>query len=413
MKKEIQYTAATLPILGPIMACEEVVWENSGSGAENNNALDIANIQDAEARLDRFRPLIRSLFPETEAADGLIESELREIPSMAASLNYSGKLLLKMDSELPIAGSVKARGGIYEILKLAETVAVEESNFRLTDDYSMLAQSEYRLLFGSWDVVVGSTGNLGLSIGIMSARLGFRVTVHMSSDAKQWKKDMLRYVGVRVVEHPEDYSKAVEEGRNQAAANPRAHFVDDENSMDLFMGYSVAALRLKKQLDALSIVPTIQSPLDVYLPCGVGGAPGGICFGLKQIYEDAVRCWFVEPTHAPCMLLGLVTGANEKISVQDFGIDGRTEADGLAVGRPSGLVGRMVGPLISGILTVDDGRLIPWVRQLFKSEGIFVEPSAAAGFIGPLVHNDATCSVVWATGGRLVPEEIRTKLLGR
>ena len=39
------------------------------------------------------------------------------------------------------------------------------------------------------------------------------------------------------------------------------------------------------------------------------------------------------------MMLGMATGENNSICVQDFGIDNRTAADGLAVGRASGFVG--------------------------------------------------------------------------
>jgi len=322
-----------------------------------------------------------------------------------------------------VAGSVKARGGIYEVLCFAERLALEHGLLRGGEAYTALGNEKARELFGRYTVSVGSTGNLGLSIGIMAASLGFRAVVHMSVEARAWKKALLREHGVIIVEHPGDYTSAVKAGREAARGDPFAYFVDDENSPLLFLGYSVAALRLKGQLAGMGIKVDATRPLVAYLPCGVGGAPGGICFGLKHVFGDAVHCVFVEPVEAPCFLLGMLAGFERDVSVYDIGLSLATQADGLAVSSPSGLAGRMVRRLVAACGTVTDDDLFRFVYLLEASTGIRIEPSAAAGFAGLAMlyeseagdgyrarhaldgRGDSLTHLVWTTGGSLLPEE--------
>lgn len=421
------------PLLKELRAGEEVFWLNPFYGqfkdAISAIPLSLKDVEDAQERLTRFAPYIAKVFPETKEAKGIIESPTIRISRLKKGMEaiwgeplICKNLLLKCDSHLPISGSIKARGGIYEVLKHAEDLAHKAGLLSRNEDYSILATDTFKEFFSGYSVAVGSTGNLGLSIGIMSAKLGFKVTVHMSAEAKPWKKELLRSKGVRVIEYPGDYSKAVAEGRKQAAGDPRSYFVDDENSVDLFLGYAVAALRLKTQLEELNITVNESHPLFVYLPCGVGGGPGGVAFGLKLLFKDQVHCFFAEPTHSPCMLLGCMTGKHEQVCVQDFGIDNSTAADGLAVGRASGFVGKMMAKLLSGIYTVPDRMLFKMLRALADTEGIFVEPSAMAGAPGVyhLLISDMgreylkkqgltdkiqnASHIIWATGGNMVPE---------
>ncbi len=141
-----------------------------------------------------LRALSGGSLPETAASGGIIESEVVAIPAMKRSLEQkfgqpiSGELLLKKDSHLPISGSIKARGGIYEVLTHAEKLALEAGLLTTADDYRKLLTPEFKQFFSQFSIAVGSTGNLGMSIGIMSACIGFQVTVHMSADARAWKK---------------------------------------------------------------------------------------------------------------------------------------------------------------------------------------------------------------------------------
>lgn len=186
---------AQYPLVKDLVALKETTWFNPGTTSLAEGlpyvGLTEQDVQDAHARLSRFAPYLAKAFPETAATGGIIESELVAIPAMQKRLEWqpiSGQLLLKKDSHLPISGSIKARGGIYEVLAHAEKLALEAGLLTLDDDYSKLLSPEFKQFFSQYSIAVGSTGNLGLSIGIMSARIGFKVTVHMSADARAWKK---------------------------------------------------------------------------------------------------------------------------------------------------------------------------------------------------------------------------------
>ena len=83
------------------------------------------------------------------------------------------------------------------------------------------------------------------------------------------------------------------------------------------------------------------------------------------------------------MLLGVHTGLHDAIAVQDLGIDNLTAADGLAVGRASGFVGRAMERLLAGFYTLSDQEMYDLLGLLARDEEIRLEPSALAGMAGP------------------------------
>ena len=370
-----------------------------------------AQIEEARDRIRRAERLLRNLFDLPDNGKPPIHSALQPVSGIDPA--PAGQWFIKADHALPVAGSIKARGGFHEVIAYAERLALEHGLIQSHQDLLALASPEARSLFARHSVMVGSTGNLGLSIGLCGAALGFKAVVHMSEDAKEWKKQRLRDRGVEVVEHTGDYGEAVAKGRALAAGDPLAHFVDDEMSVDLFSGYACAAYELAEQLKAQGIRVDEDHPLFVYIPCGVGGAPGGITYGLKQIYGAAVHCFFAEPAESPCMLVQLLSGADRSVSVYEAGLTNRTELDGLAVGAASLFVSPLMRERVTGIYTVTDAEAYKLLR-LAHQAGIDVEPSAATALAGPrrltpdgrIVPDplDRATHISWTTGGSLVPE---------
>lgn len=383
-----------------------LVWTESQPSGVFCDARTLADVEDARRRFERFAPALRRLFPSGDW-DGLIASPLIALPD-----NGGRPLWVKCDHALPIAGSVKARGGIHEVLKYVESIARSHGVNPDTPDFAdRLLDPSLRQALASHQLLVGSTGNLGYGVGVAARAFGLAVEVHMSSDAKHWKKERLRSFGVTVVEHDGDFTEAVAEARRSAASRAACHFVDDENSRDLLSGYAVAARELAVQLDEGGLHPSPDTPLVVYIPCGVGGAAGGIALGLKAIYGAAVHVVVVEPLASACMMAARLNG-NRAVSIYRYGRDNRTIADGLAVPCASQLVLDVAAACIDAAVAIGDEAMTDWARRMWKEAGLKLEPSAAAGFTArdPFRSvygraNGQMTELVWTTGGQLMPDE--------
>lgn len=368
-----------------------------------------SEVDAAAQRFARFQPVFAEMFA-AQGWDGFVRSALLDGP---AGTNW----LVKGDHELPISGSIKARGGVHALLAIVEQIADRGG---LSID--RLTSTEGREALSRHAIIVASTGNLGYSIGIFARAFGLQAEIHMSSDARGWKKDRLRAIGAKVVEHACDYSETLVRARI-AASEADCWLVDDECSRDLLTGYAAAGAEVIQQIEARKIVVDEDHPLVVYLPCGVGGAPGGIAYGLKRRFGRNVATVFVEPVASPCMFAALAFGDGHPVSVYDYGCDNRTIADGLAVPLASQLVLDAVGNAIDAVVAVPDAAMTHWMGRMWRTAQLRLEPSAAAAFAAyePLQSTarqfdgwpslDAATHLFWATGGSQLPEDEFAQLI--
>lgn len=381
---------------------QEVLWINKKCSSGPMGSGELLCIHEG------YRQLAAEVF------DGMPASELRRIETfqIAASRIMAGSLpgmwYAKPDNELPISGSVKIRGALYEVLKYARS---------LTD--GPLKDAD----FTGRTISVASTGNLGLSVGLTARTLGFGVRVYMSREAVAWKADMLRAQGAEVILVDGDYSRAVSICREDSQRAGH-YFVDDERSELLYRGYACAAVEIAES----DVVKNSEAPVCVYLPCGVGNAPAGIAAGLKALLGERVHVFLAEPVEVPSVLVGLATGKRDETDVYEYGRSGRTVADGLACPRMSGKAAPILEQCVSGIYTVEDDKMLGLLKLVGECENIRIEPSAAASLLGMMklyytgegigylrdagvISNmDESIHISWLTGGGLLPEEEYQKL---
>jgi len=398
--------------LDALRAGKPAVWmRESPAGVEAlSGAVGPDAVQAAAARFARFAPTLALLFAES-GWDGLIRSELLDYPDT----DDMPLCLVKADHDLPMTGSIKARGGVHGLLCFIEAIALDYGLVGPDGNYAALAGPGARRIFADHRVIVASTGNLGYSVGLVARAFGMAADVHMSREAKSWKKERLRRLGANVLEQDCDYGGTVARARAAALGVPRSTFIDDENSRDLLVGYAVAANELQEQLGQRHVIPRTERPIVLYLPCGIGGAPGGITLGTKLLFGNRAICVFVEPVASACAMVALASGSSEPPSVYEYGMNNRTLADGLAAPRASKLMMDSVGAAVDAVVAVEDSDILAWTRRAWREGGLRLEPSAAAAFaaINPFRAAakdrgwaiEHAIHIAWTTGGSRLPDE--------
>ena len=120
---------AQYPLVKDLVALKETTWFNPGTTSLAEGlpyvGLTEQDVQDAHARLSRFAPYLAKAFPETAATGGLLNQnwlpfQLCKTAGKRISATDQRATVTEKDSHLPISGSIKARGGIYEVLAHAE-----------------------------------------------------------------------------------------------------------------------------------------------------------------------------------------------------------------------------------------------------------------------------------------------------
>ena len=176
-----KYDLNTIKKYTPCFWINQVSLSTAGSLPDILSSLPLTSrdLDEAEQRWQRLRPVLSNLF---SLPDGVIESPLHrastKLQTTLGLTSSSSVLLIKEDSKLAVCGSVKARGGLYETFKYAEDVNLDWS---LDDDSSSSSSKDSSSsslldaiqegLMEDYTVVVGSTGNLGLSVGLAAASM--------------------------------------------------------------------------------------------------------------------------------------------------------------------------------------------------------------------------------------------------
>ncbi|MCL1889933.1 MAG: D-serine ammonia-lyase, partial [Desulfovibrionaceae bacterium] len=309
---------------------------------------------------------------------------------------------------------VKDRGGVYEVLKLAESLAIYAEKLKWTDDYAKLADSEMREFYSQFSLSIISGSSLGLAAGLIGKALGFRAMAHISAGTEQWKKEALRAGGIELAEHQGGYEEMLKSAYEAAQKDSRCFLISEPaSSRDMLLGYAVAGVELKEQLAAQGIEVNTAHPLYVYLPCSSGLEASGLCLGLKFVFLNNVRCFLAEPVHAPVVSLGLGTGLFDHVSTREIGLDGKSIACAMAYDRPSKLTCQVLRNILDGCVTVDDKVLLRLLALLRKYERIKVEPAAVAGLAAYIVvaysgqgrRFEQGTHVMWFNSGGFMPEE--------
>jgi threonine dehydratase len=283
---------------------------------KNPFAVTLADIQDAKQVIHRY----------LEPTPLLLNSWLSE--------SLGCELYLKLENMQPI-GSFKIRGAIYRISKLT-------------------AKERKR------GVIAASAGNHAQGVAWGSRKLGVKALIVMPKGAPLVKIQNTRALGAEVVLAGDSYDEAYEHARKIARKSGMVYVHAFEDPA-IVAGQGTVGLEILEQLPDVDV-----------LVSSIGG--GGLLAGLSLVmHELHPQAWIIG---------GQASGASTMVhSLQKGHVckPGNTEtfADGIAVGRSSEKIFKILKSRVHEAIEVDDEAIAAAVLTLLEKAKIVVEGAGA------------------------------------
>lgn len=277
---------------------------------------------------------------EIEAASRVVYREFQATPQYRwglSSQRLSADCWIKHENHTPV-GAFKIRGGLtyFEALRQRGALPAE--------------------------VVSATRGNHGQSIGWAARAHGVACTIVVPQGNSLEKNAAMRALGVKLIEHGEDFQESREHAM-RLAAERGAHMVPSFHA-DLLSGVSTYWWEFMQAVPQLDVV---------YVPIGQGS---GACSAIaaKLALKRDLRIVGVVSAHATTYADSLAAGRVIEAPVTT------QLADGMACRIADQLALDIIAPHIHHIVQVTDAEVAQAMRDLFADTHNVAEGAGAASF---------------------------------
>lgn len=233
-------------------------------------------------------------------------------------------------------------------------------------------------------VITASTGSSGFACATYAARAGIPCVILVPADTPSTRTAAMAAHGAIVVQIPGPFTRTADVFE-AVRADPTWYIAATNRQMNAYQadGTRTMAFEIFSQLDAV--------PDWVVVPVGSGGTLSSLWRGFNELKKSGAissvpKMVAVQPSGYNSVEQALARNVFDRDGVSKLAAEGAgdTLMLNLRTGRKSDLADAVKAVKDSGgiAVSVSDAEALEWQFKVAGKEGIFVEPSGAAGFAG-------------------------------